>query len=164
MDTGWVQVFVLTLAECVAPAGKSVCQQSQFELSFLSRADCEFALEQLIELKSQSQQVIVDKARSGCASTTVQSAVFPDQAAANTALSGEEGWREPQDAKPGESAEPGEPSEPSEPGEPSKSLVSHQERLESLKTCDETAGLAPCKIGEIIIEGASEDVEVWRRD
>lgn len=155
MDTGWVQVFVLTLAECVAPAGKSVCQQSQFELSFLSRADCEFALEQLIELKSQSQQVIVDKARSGCASTTVQSKVFPDQAAANTALSGEEGWREPQDAN---------TDEPSEPSEPSKSLVSHQERLESLKTCDETAGLAPCKIGEIIIEGAAEDVEVWHRD
>ena len=50
MDTGWVQVFVLTLAECVAPAGKSVCQQNQFELTFLNRADCEFALEQLIEL------------------------------------------------------------------------------------------------------------------
>jgi len=155
MDTGWVQVFVLTLAECVAPAGKSVCQQSQFELSFLSRADCEFALEQLIELKSQSQQVIVDKARSGCAPTTVQSKVFPDEAAASTALSDEEGWREPQAAEPGE---------PNEPNEPSKSLVSHQERLESLKACDDTAGVAPCKMGEIIIEGAAQDVEVWRRE
>ena len=91
----------------------------------------------------------VDKARSACAPTTVQSEVFPDQAAASAALSSEEGWREPQEPQ---------------PGEPSTSLASHQERLESLKTCDETGGVAPCKIGEIIIEGPSEDVEVWQRE
>jgi hypothetical protein len=149
MDTGFVQVFVLTLAECVAPAGKSVCQQSQFEISFLNRNECEFALQQLIELKSESEQVIVDRARSGCASTVVQTEVFPDLAAASAALSDEQGWRAPEAAQ---------------PGEPSQSLASHQERLESLKTCDESGGLAPCKIGEIIIEGASEEVEVWRSE
>jgi hypothetical protein len=149
MDTGFVQVFVLTLAECVAPAGKSVCQQSQFEISFLSRTDCEFALQQLIELKSESDQVIVDRARSGCASTVVQAEVFPDLAAANAALSGQKGWRAPDAAQPGEA---------------SQSLASHQERLDSLKTCDESGGLAPCKMGDIIIEGASEEVDVWRSE
>ena len=32
MDTAWIQVFVLTLAECAAPAGKTVCQEREFDL------------------------------------------------------------------------------------------------------------------------------------
>jgi hypothetical protein len=40
MDTAWIQVFVLTLSECVAPAGKTVCQEQSFELQFLTEADC----------------------------------------------------------------------------------------------------------------------------
>ena len=50
MDTAWIQVFVLTLAECIAPAGKTVCQEREFDLQFLTRADCEYALEQLVSL------------------------------------------------------------------------------------------------------------------
>ena len=43
--------------------------------------------------------------------------------------------------------------------------VAHEDRLADLKTCEETGGVAPCKIGEIIIEGArGEPVDVWRRD
>lgn len=149
MDTGWIQVFVLTLAECVAPAGKSVCQESQFELSFLNRTDCEFALEQLVELKSASEQVIIDKTRSGCAATAVQSEIFPSVAAASNALSEQPDWRAP---------------EVDVAGQPSAARVSHQERLAALDSCEDTRGVAPCKVGEIIIEGAAEQVEVWRRE
>lgn len=147
MDTGWIQVFVLTLAECVAPAGKTVCQETQFELQFLTRTDCEFALEQLVDLKSASDNVIVDRSRSGCAPSASRSEVFPTLAAASTALSGEEGWQAPDVEEPATST----------------ARLSHQERLASLESCDETNGVAPCKIGEIIIEGAAEQVEVWRR-
>ena len=34
MDTAWIQVFVLTLSECVAPAGKTICQEQAFELDY----------------------------------------------------------------------------------------------------------------------------------
>ena len=54
MDTAWIQVFVLTLAECAAPAGKTICQEREFDLQFLTRADCEVALEQLVTLKQES--------------------------------------------------------------------------------------------------------------
>ena len=37
MDTAWIQVFVLTLSECVAPAGKAVCQEREFDLQFLTK-------------------------------------------------------------------------------------------------------------------------------
>lgn len=148
MDTGWIPVFVLTLAECVAPAGKTVCQETQFELRFLTRTDCEFALEQLLDLKSASDKVIVDRSRSGCAPSATRSEVFPSVSAASAALSGEEGWQAPE----------------ADEAAASTAGLSHQERLASLQTCDETNGVAPCKIGEIIIEGAAEQVEVWRRD
>jgi len=65
MEVAWIQVFILTFAECVAPAGKTVCQEQQFELQFLSKADCEYALEQLIVMKDQAQYVIVNRQKSG---------------------------------------------------------------------------------------------------
>ena len=67
MDPAWIQVFVLTLAECVAPAGKTVCQEREFDLQFLTRADCEFALEQLVSLKDDSASVIIYRDKSSCA-------------------------------------------------------------------------------------------------
>ena len=39
MDTGWIQVFVLTLAECVAPPGKTVCQEQQVHYQFVEREE-----------------------------------------------------------------------------------------------------------------------------
>ena len=62
METAWIQVFILSISECVAPAGKTVCQEQQFELEFLTRSDCEVALEQFIALKDESERVIVDTA------------------------------------------------------------------------------------------------------
>ena len=43
--------------------------------------------------------------------------------------------------------------------------TAHQDRLKTLHNCDEVAGVAPCKIGEIIIEAAAETENsgVWRR-
>lgn len=149
MDTGWIQVFVLTLAECVAPAGKTVCQESELELVFLTEADCRAALEQLVELKSEADDVIVDAGRSGCTSTARQKQVFADLDAINDANRDNPGWRAPAMEAPG----------------PGPSRVAHEQRLERLKTCDETNGVAPCKIGEIIIEGAnSRPVDVWRQE
>ena len=42
--------------------------------------------------------------------------------------------------------------------------VAHQERLETLHDCESVAGVTPCKIGEIIIEGATvRKMEVWQQ-
>ena len=149
MDAAWIQVFVLTLSECVAPAGKTVCQETAFELQFLTRSDCEIALEQLIALKNESDSVIVDASKSGCAPAARQRDVFDSLEAINAALGDQQGLRVVRD----------------EGAEPSATQASHQERLARLKTCEETDGVAPCKVGDIIVEAATGDpVEVWRRD
>ena len=47
--------------------------------------------------------------------------------------------------------------------EPSATMEAHQERLARLKTCEATRGVAPCKVGEIIMEGATEKTaEIWK--
>lgn len=148
MDAGWIQVFILTLAECVAPAGKSVCQQQEFELTFLTQADCEVALEQLVTLKDAAENVIIDKAKTRCEATARRQPVFENLAAVSDSAGGKVAWRAP------------------DVQEPVVGTVdtNYKSRLETLKTCDET-GAAPCKIGEIIVEEAvsGEPVEVWRR-
>ena len=149
MDTAWIQVFVLTISECVAPAGKTICQEQAFELQFLTRSDCEVALEQLLTLKDESDSVIVNPDKSMCVAAARERPVFaslddlqganPDGASLMVLEDGA--------------------------NEPSATLVAHQERLASLKTCEETKGVAPCKVGEIIMEGASEDTtEIWKSD
>jgi hypothetical protein len=149
MDTTWIQVFVLTLAECVAPAGKTVCQEREFDLLFLSGADCEVALEQLITLKEESASVIVNRDKSRCAPSARQRESFASLEAINEAYRDKVGWH-----LPGPREE-----------QPAQSQAAHKERLAGLKSCEESDGVAPCKMGDIIIEGASGDpVEVWRRD
>ncbi len=149
METAWIQVFVLTLAECVAPAGKSICQEQQLRLEFLTQADCEVALEQLIDLKTESQHVIVDPSRSKCAPSTREREVFATVEAIDDAYKDKTGWHLPV----------------ADGSEPTATQVAHRERLAKLRTCEESRGVAPCKIGEIIIEGANGDpVEVWRSD
>ena len=146
MDIAWIQVFVLTLAECVAPAGKTICQEQEFELQFLTKSDCELALEQLVALKQSSESVIVNSRRSHCEATARQQDVFESLEAINQAF--DANW---------EAAQTGE-------AEQGARQVSHKSRLEELKDCEETE-TAPCKIGDIIIEGARGDsVEVWRKD
>lgn len=150
MDIGWIQVFVLTLSECVAPAGKSVCQEREFELQFLTRADCEYALEQLVSLKDESASVIVDRSKSSCAPSARESDVFESLDAVNAAAKDKQGWRDPATVE----------------SSPSPTRVSHQERLDELPDCEDSDGEAPCKMGGIIIEESkqSESGDVWRRD
>ncbi len=149
MDTSWIQVFILTFAECVAPAGKTVCQEQQFELQFLNRADCEYALLQLVEMKDEADHVIVNRQKSGCAPSAAESEIFSSLEAINEANSDTVGWRVPDadDAR--------------------RSIVNkdHKERLEDLMSCEETGNVVPCKIGDIIVEDATGDsVEVWKQD
>jgi len=150
MDTGWIQIFILTVAECVAPAGKTVCQESEFELQFLTQAECEIALEQLVTLKDESQSVIVDRERSSCTASARKLPVFGSLAEVTASLENPQDFRAPD----------------LDNAESDTSPSSHQTRLDVLKSCDETQGVAPCKIGEIIIEEATapHSVEVWRRD
>ena len=149
MDTAWIQVFVLTLAECVAPPGKTVCQEREFELQFLTRADCQAALEQLVTLKTESDQVIIDPAAARCTPSARRSEVFPSLDAINDRHGGSEGWRSP------------DPVEAS----PDTERNAYEARLASLPDCGAADGVAPCRIGQIIIEEASgEQIEVWRRN
>lgn len=149
METAWIQVFVLTIAECMAPAGKTVCQEREFELMFLTETDCQVALEQLITLKEASANTIVDRARSGCAPTAREADAYASLEAINEANKDQIGWRVPG------------PDDDSS----STTRLAYEDRLAALKTCEETKGVTPCKVGEIIIEDAmGEPIEVWRRD
>jgi hypothetical protein len=149
MDTAWIQVFVLTLSECVAPAGKTVCQEQAFELEFLTQADCEYALQQLVTLKQASETVIIDPANASCAPTARQQRVFASLDAIEDVNRDADNWRTPevQDTGPG------------------VTLASHQERLARLPECGEEGVVAPCKVGDIIVEaGDVGSVEVWRQN
>ncbi|MDX1515193.1 MAG: hypothetical protein R3288_00055 [Woeseiaceae bacterium] len=149
MDVAWIPVFVLTLAECVAPTGKTVCQEREWQLEFVTQADCETALAEFVELKSASERVIVDADRSQCKASARQQRVYASVDAVNDAHGATEAWLPP--------------AQEEEPPPPSRR--EHQERLAQLASCDDTGGAAPCKIGEIIIEGTdTRRVEIWRRD
>ena len=150
MDVSWVQVFVLTLSECVAPAGKTICQEQVLEMLFLDESDCNVALEQLLTLKSESESVIVDAERSGCTPSARRRDVFASLDEINESFADLQGWKAPVNDDVG----------------PDFTQLSHQERLENLKSCDDTDGVAPCKVGEIVIEAAAtgKPVEVWRRE
>lgn len=150
MDTAWIQVFVLTLAECAAPAGKTVCQEREFDLQFLTRDDCEYALEQLVTLKDASDTVIVDRNKSRCSVSARESAVFEKLEDVSQASSGAGEWVDP--AVEADVLIP--------------SLVSHEDRLASLPDCEDYAGQGACKMGGIIVEAANNGqvVEVWRRE
>jgi hypothetical protein len=149
MDTAWIQVFVLTLSECVAPAGKTVCQERDFELQFLTRNDCEVALSQFIDLKEAADTVIVNRAASGCAPSARELETYATLEDITAALGASTGWRSPDPEAVREDAV----------------RAAHEARLAELGTCEETGGVAPCKIGEIIVEAVSGDpVEVWRSE
>jgi hypothetical protein len=148
MDAVWIKVFVLTLSECVAPAGKTVCQQHDIEMQFLAETECEAALEQLISLKDQSSNTIVNRQKSGCAPAAREAEAFASPDAVRAASDGER-WHGPVAA--------------SATTAPS---VSYAQRLASLRSCEESQGVAPCKLGDIIVEatGDGKPVEIWRSD
>ncbi len=147
MDTAWIQVFVLTLSECVAPAGKTVCQEREFEMQFVDRAACEVALEQMIWLADGAADVIINREKTRCVASAAERPVFTSvddlKAQAGDAVA----WRAPDSSQQTQDF----------------TQKAHQERLASLPTCEDAEGVAPCKIGDIIIEGATERRgDVWR--
>lgn len=152
MDTAWIQIFILSLTECVAPQGKTVCQERELEIEFLSQAQCEAAKEQMIMLKEQSQTVIIDPSKASCSASARKHTVFGTLADVDAASRDLAGWTRPDDTEP----------------ETGPIRASHVERLDTLPECEQTGGEAPCKIGDIIIEagsaGNSRPVEIWRRD
>lgn len=150
MDTAWIPIFVLSFAECVAPAGKTVCQPHEFEMQFLTQADCEAALEQFITVKDASETIIVDKEKSRCAPSAREHTVYANLAEVSSAVAGDESWIPPA----------------TQSRRKDTIRVAHEERLASLPSCEDSKGVAPCRIGEIIIEEAEapKQVEVWRRE
>ena len=150
MDTGWIPVFVLTVAECVVPAGKTVCQKQEVELQFLTEAECNQALEQMVAVKDASKTIIVDKDKTHCAPSARQVTVYESLADLDPALVGDTAWIAPESPE----------------ARTDSMRAAHQSRLEGLPSCDESKGVAPCKIGEIIIEEAEapKQVPIWRRD
>lgn len=158
MDTGWIQVFVLTLAECVAPAGKTVCQEQEVQYQFVDRQECETVLQQLIDYSAAAENVIVNAQRSSCLPTVVEQTVYASVAEANEELSDTEGWgrlASNQQAREDEAAGDGD----------GETAAAHQQRLASLPACEDVNHRPPCKVGQIIVEAESgTELEVWRRD
>ena len=149
MDVSWIQIFILTFAECVAPAGKTVCQEQQFELQFLTKADCEYALQQMVSMKDEAEHVIVNRQKSGCAPSAAETSTYESREAIQEANEDTADWRVPEDSGVRRSAV----------------NKSHSERLADLMSCEETGNVVPCKVGDIIIEDATGDsVEVWKRE
>ncbi len=149
MEPSWIQIFILTFAECVAPAGKTVCQEQQFELQFVNKADCEYALQQLIAMKDEAEHVIINRQKSGCAPAAIEIDSYPTLEAINAATIDTYGRRLTNAADARRVVEDNE----------------HTERLADLQSCEDTGGTAPCKIGDIIVEEAIGDsVEVWTQD
>ena len=149
METAWIQVFILTLTQCIAPAGKMVCQEESVEFQFADQVDCEVALVQMLDVAARVDNVIVKRESSHCRAATKEMKVYASAGEAGSQYEGAENLAmlevddPPQDF----------------------TQTAHQERLNSLHNCEEVAGVAPCKIGEIIIEAASdsESSGVWRR-
>ena len=92
METGWIQVFVLVMTECVAPAGKSVCQEQELRYEFYDKGDCEIVLEQLLAHKDRAENVIVNRDKAACLPSARKQQVFYSLEDANKALSSIEGW------------------------------------------------------------------------
>lgn len=149
MDTAWIQVFVLSLSECVAPTGKTVCQQHDVHYQFYDLAECETVLRQLLDYKAKTENIIVDEDNSRCLPTVRQSPTFASLQEANRQLGDTENWGEI----------------PVERDEPRIESGEHQARLAKLPACDDSYSVTPCKVGQIIVESdASKEVPVWRKD
>ena len=148
MDTAWIQVFVLTISQCLAPAGKTICQEQELQLQFVALADCELAREQLVSLLDRANDVIVNKEKTRCTASARQQAIFNTQEEVKQQSA--TAWTTPAT---------------NAATQLDFTQQAHQERLENLRACEEVNGTAPCRIGDIIIEAASEQrTEVWRKE
>jgi len=158
MDTAWIQVFVLTLSECVAPSGKTVCQQQETQYVFFDRRDCEAVLNELVHSKANDETVIVDPDRSRCLPSARQRPVYASLEEANQALADIEGWGI---IPPGQEQE-----QPAPPGrQPDSERTAYLDRLQKLPECNPERSVTPCKVGQIIVESPPQEkkVEVWKK-
>ena len=149
METAWIKVFVLTLTQCIAPAGKMVCQEETVEYFFASEDDCARALVQMVDLAARADNILVDRERSDCRPGVRETQVFASGDDARLSIA------------------PGDGVVLIENKTPPKDFrqSAHADRLKEIKTCDETDGVAPCRIGDIIIEeaNAGNKSHVWRQ-
>jgi len=148
MDMAWIKVVVLTLAECVAPEGKTVCQEQQVQYYFVDEVECQKVLEQLIDYRDGFENVIVNKANSSCQATTRSSEVFSSRTDADPSFVDDDG-----------NIVVGE-------GPRGKDFMAerHELRLQSLQVCDDRQLITPCRRGDIIIESVSENkTDVWKQ-
>lgn len=149
METAWIKVFVLTLTQCIAPAGKMICQEETVEYQFANEDDCARALVQMIDLAARAENILVDRQKSDCRPAVRESSVFATNDEAMSSLGSSANAILIDDKEPPEDF----------------LRAAHDERLKNMKTCDESNGVAPCRIGDIIIEAAAESVQsdVWRQ-
>jgi hypothetical protein len=149
MDAAWIKVVVLTLAECVAPEGKTVCQEQQTQYYFVDEAECQQVLEQLIDYRDTFENVIVNKANSSCTAASKNLEVFDTRSEADPSFVDEEGF-----------VVVGE-----EPKKKDFMQERHELRLQRLPVCDTSQSVTPCKQGEIIVESVSENkTDVWKQN
>lgn len=157
MDTAWIQVFVLTLSECVAPSGKTVCQPQETQYVFYDRRDCEAVLQDLVAAKENDENVIVNPDRSRCLPTARQRPVYASLEEAEQQLADTAGWG---------IIPAGEQPDEGQQQSPDATRMAYMDRLQSLPECNEQKTVTPCKIGQIIIESPpeEEEVEIWRKE
>ena len=149
METVWIQVFVLTLTQCIAPTGKMVCQEEAVQYQFRNKDDCEHALVQMVNVASSADNVIVNKNSSYCRPAVTESQAFASVEQANAKYGNAEGWQVLTDGK-----------------QPANfTQTADQDRLKNLHECEDVAGVAPCKIGQIIIEASADrpTPEIWQQ-
>mgnify|MGYP001819983712 CR=1 FL=1 len=76
METAWIQVFVLTLSQCIAPTGKMVCQEETVQYHFTNEEDCARALVVMVDLAARAENILVDRQRSNCSPGAKESVVY----------------------------------------------------------------------------------------
>ncbi|HET6630089.1 MAG TPA: hypothetical protein VFG91_09970 [Woeseiaceae bacterium] len=157
MDTAWIQVFVLTLSECVAPSGKTVCQPQETQYVFYDRRDCEAVLQELVAAKKNDETVIVNPDRSRCLPTAKQQPVYASLEEAEQELADAAGWGV---------IPPGDKTRDAPQESPDTKRVAYLDRLQSLPECNEEKTVTPCKVGQIIVESPpeEEEVEIWQKE
>lgn len=148
MDIAWIKVVVLTLAECVAPEGKTVCQEQLVNYYFVDEVECQKVLEQLIDYRDGFENVIVNKDNSSCQPAAKDLQVFASRSKADEYFSEMGGLGVISD----------------EPSMKDFLQQRHDMRLEGLNACDDENSITPCRRGDIIIESMTENkTEVWRQ-
>ncbi len=148
MDIALIKVVVLTLAECVAPEGKTVCQEQQVQYYFFDEVECQKVLEQLMDYRDGFENVIVNKENSSCLPAAKDLPGFVSRSAADDYFAEMGGLGVISD----------------EPAKKDFLRERHDLRLESLHVCDDDKLITPCRRGDIIVESMTGNkTEVWKR-